>query len=56
MNLYGENALYELIEIAKRWNWQIYDSGIGGMIDLENPTKNGYENHIKYVERIMKKE
>jgi hypothetical protein len=56
MSLYGENALYEIIELAKRYNWQIYDSGIDGMIDLENPIKNGYENHIKYIKQIMKKE
>ncbi len=50
MSLYGENALYELIELAKRYHWQIYDSGIDKMINLENPIKNGYENYIKYVE------
>ena len=54
LNLYGENGLYELIELAKKHNWQIYDSGIGEMIDLENPEKNGFENHRKYVEQILK--
>ncbi|KAA5822463.1 hypothetical protein FPF71_15070 [Algibacter amylolyticus] len=52
LQLYGENGLYELIELAKKHNWQIYDSGIDGMIDLENPEKNGFENHRKYVEQI----
>lgn len=55
LSLYGENGLYELIELAKKQNWQIYDSGIGEMIDLENPKKNGFENHRKYVEQIMKR-
>jgi hypothetical protein len=55
LSLYGENGLYELIELAKNQNWQIYDSGIGEMIDLENPEKNGFENHRKYVEQIMKR-
>jgi len=55
LNLYGENGLYELIELAKKHNWQIYDSGIGEMIDLENPEKNGFENHRKYVEQILKR-
>ena len=53
LQLYGENGLYELIELAKKHNWQIYDSGIDGMIDLENPEKNGFENHRKYVEQIL---
>ena len=52
LQLYGENGLYELIELAKKYNWQIYDSGIVGMIDLENPEKNGFKNHRKYVEQI----
>ncbi|WP_405568999.1 hypothetical protein [Winogradskyella sp. Asnod2-B02-A] len=53
LSLYGENGLYELIELAKKHNWQIYDSGIGEMIDLKNPEKNGFENHRKYVEQIL---
>jgi len=53
--LYGESGLFELIELAKKYKWQIYDSGIEGMIDLENPDKNGFENHRKYVEQIVKR-
>ena len=53
LSLYGENGLYELIELAKKHNWQIYDSGIGEMIDLKNPEKNGFKNHSKYVEQIL---
>jgi hypothetical protein len=55
LSLYGENGLYELIELAKKHNWQIYDSGTDEMIDLQNPEKNGFENHKKYVEQIKKK-
>ena len=55
LSLYGENGLYELIEIAKKHNWQIFDSGIGEMIDLENPEKNGFKNYKKYVEQILKR-
>lgn len=54
LSLYGENAIYALIELSKKYNWQIYDSGIDGMIDLENPEKNGFDNHRKYVEQILK--
>lgn len=55
LSLYGENGLFELIELAKKHNWQIYDSGIDGMIDLENPERNGFENHRKYVDQILKR-
>lgn len=55
LSLYGENGLYELIELAKKYNWQIYDSGIDGMIDLVNSEKNGFENRTKYVEQILKR-
>ncbi|WP_405207109.1 hypothetical protein [Aquimarina sp. LLG6339-5] len=55
LSLYGENGLFELIELAKKHNWQIYDSGIDGMIDLENPARNGFENHRKYVDQILKR-
>ena len=55
LSLYGENGLYALIELAKKHNWQIFDSGIGEMIDLGNPEKNGFENHSKYVEQILKR-
>ena len=53
LSLYGENAIYALIELSKKHNWQIYDSGIDGMIDLLNPEKNGFDNHRKYVEQIL---
>ncbi|NKI30429.1 hypothetical protein [Croceivirga thetidis] len=55
LSLYGENGLFELIELAKKQDWQIFDTGLGSMIDLENPENNGYENHRKYVEQLMKK-
>ncbi len=53
LSLYGENGIYTLIELAKKHNWQIYDSGIDRMVDLENPERNGFQNHKKYVEQIM---
>ncbi|WP_298426898.1 hypothetical protein [uncultured Kordia sp.] len=53
LSLYGENGIYALIELAKKHNWQIYDSGVDGMVDLENPETNGFKNHRKYVEQIM---
>jgi hypothetical protein len=51
----GENAIYELIEFCKINNWQIFDTGLGQMIDLNNPSKNGYKNHQKYINYIKSK-
>lgn len=53
LSLYGENGIYALIELAKKHNWQIYDSGIDEMIDLENPEKNGFKNHREYIQQII---
>ena len=52
MSLYGENGLYELIKIAKEENWQIYDSGIDKMLNLNKPEENGFENFNKYLKFI----
>ncbi len=55
LNLYGEKGLYEIVILAKRYNWQIYDTGIGQMLDLDNPANNGYENFQKYLDHILKR-
>lgn len=54
LSLYGEKGLFELVQLAKKQGWQIYDSGLSAMIDLNNPKKNGYENFKKYVNHIVK--
>ena len=41
LSLYGENGLFELIELAKKYGWKIFDTGLGEMIDLDN-----WQNHI----------
>jgi hypothetical protein len=55
LSLYGENGLYELVVLARKNNWQIFDTGLGQMIDLENPTNNGFENFQSYLNQILKK-
>ena len=55
LNLYGESGLFELIELAKKHQWQVYDTSLNEFIDLENPKNNGFENHKKYVEQINNK-
>jgi len=52
--LYGESGLYELVALARKHNWQIFDTGLGQMIDLENPAINGYENFQSYLKHILK--
>ncbi|KAF2332904.1 hypothetical protein [Flavobacterium ginsenosidimutans] len=54
ISLYSEEALFKIIELAKLHNWQIFDTSLGEMLDLENPEKNGYSNHKNYVSQIMK--
>jgi len=53
-SLYGEAALFELVKIAKIYDWQIFDTGIEEMIDLEHPKKNGYGNFQKYLRHVLK--
>lgn len=52
MSLYGENSIYEVIELCRQQNWQIYDTGLGDMIDIENPERHGYENFRAYLAQI----
>ena len=54
-SLYGENGLFELIRISKSNNWQIFDMGLGAMIDLEHPEKNGFENFQNYLKHVLNK-
>jgi len=54
LSLYGENGLYELVVLARKHNWQIFDTGLGQMIDLENPSINGYENFQSYLKHVLK--
>ena len=56
LSVYGENGLFELIRIAKEENWQIYDSGIDKMLNLEKPEENGYENFRQYLKNILSTE
>lgn len=53
LNLYGEQGLFEIIKISRQNNWQIFDTGLGEMINLENPEKNGYKNFRNYLNQIL---
>lgn len=54
-HLYGEGAVYELIELCKAQGWQAFDTGLGQMMDLDHPERNGYQHHQRYLEQILKK-
>jgi len=54
LSLYGENGLYELIILAKKYDWQIFDTGMGEMVDLDNPEKNGYVGFMTYLNQVTK--
>lgn len=54
VNLYGESGLYELVLLAKEHSWQIFDTSIGKMIDLDNPGINGYEDFQNYLKHILR--
>jgi hypothetical protein len=53
LNLYGENGLFEIIVLARKHNWQIFDTGLGQMIDLDDPAKNGYRTFQNYLSSII---
>ena len=54
-NLYGEHALFELIRISKTYNWQIFDMGMGEMINIDDPAKNGFHNFQNYLNQLLNK-
>jgi hypothetical protein len=53
-HLYGENSLFELIRVSKKYGWQIFDTGNGQMLDLGHPEKNGYQDFQDYLQNVLK--
>ncbi|MEO7977091.1 hypothetical protein [Flavobacterium sp.] len=51
ISLYGEKALFEIARLAKIQNWQIFDTSLNKMIDLENLTENGFANFQSYLQK-----
>ncbi len=54
LHLEGENAIYPLIHISKTQGWQIFDTGNGEMINLEQPEINGYPDFKKYLQQVQR--
>lgn len=55
ISLYGENGLYALVELAKKTGWQIFDTGLGQMLDLDNPSNNGFANYHRYLQHVLRR-
>lgn len=53
LSLYGAGAIYPLIDLAIKNNWQIFDTGNGEMIDLADPSNNGYEDFQAYRNQVL---
>lgn len=53
VSVHGEHGLFELVVLARKHNWQIFDTGLGQMIDLENPSINGYGNFLSYLQHVL---
>lgn len=51
--LYGEKGFFEILLLAKQNCWQIFDTGIGEMINLNNPEINGYRNFKEYLVKVQ---
>jgi hypothetical protein len=49
----GEASIFEIINLCKKYGWQIYDTSLGAMIDLDKPEQNGYTNYENYVNQIL---
>lgn len=45
-----------MVILARQNGWQIFDTGLEAMINLENPEKNGYNNFKNYLNRILNDE
>lgn len=54
-HLYGEAAISPLIYLCKKYQWQAYDTVMGGMIDLDDPERNGFENFNAYLKQILRR-
>jgi len=55
VNLYGENSIYAIVDVAKTNGWQVFDTGLGEMLDLDDPSKNGYMNFQHYLRQVLGK-
>lgn len=55
VSLYGENALFEIAKLAKIQNWQIFDTSLNEILNLENLSQNGFANFQSYLKKVLNK-
>lgn len=53
ISLYGEKALFEIARLAKIQNWQIFDTSLNKMLDLENLSENGFADFQSYLQKVF---
>ena len=53
LHLYGEKALFEIVLLARKNNWQVFDTSLGEMVDLDKPEINGYKSFNKYLQHVL---
>jgi hypothetical protein len=53
--LYGEQAVYALVDFCRKEDWQAYDTGLGEMLNLSHSDKNGYISFQTYLAQIVNK-
>jgi hypothetical protein len=49
----GEASIYPIIMLCKKYGWQLFDTSLGEMIDIENPERNGHQKYKEYVSHII---
>lgn len=55
VSLYGENAIYAIAHLAKTNSWQVFDTGLGEMLDIDDPSNNGYDDFQDYLKTVLRK-
>jgi len=51
----SEESVFPVIDLCKKYGWQLFDTALDQMINLDNPEINGYDNYKKYLDQIMKR-
>lgn len=54
-NLYGEPALVALAAFAKKNGYQLFDTALNRMLDLNKPGVNGYKNYLEDLKKDLLK-
>lgn len=55
IHLYGEKAIYPIIDLCRKFRWQVFDTGNGRMVDIDNPGKNGFTEFQNYLDAVKTK-